>query len=308
MRSLGLVLALAGVSSLAAPAIADDHSAGTTYRVYFLGGQSNMDGYGHNDDLPAELQAPRDDIRIFTGEDVEDGSEGGGEGLWASLDPGHGTNFTTDGAQNTLSDRFGPELTFGTTMAELRPDERIAIIKFSRGGTSLVHGVSGYGSWDPDYNEKNRRNLYDQTLTAIRTAMTTRDIDGDGATDTLAPAGIVWMQGEADAFDDWAASREYDLNLARLMSLLRAALHEDDLPVVIGRIKDSGDTAETRVMKYSPEVRAAQARFAANDVCAEMVTASDDFSFFDGWHYLSRDYIALGEAFAKSMHDLERSC
>ena len=306
IASLG-ALALIGACAPAASE-ADTDEEGTTYKVYFLGGQSNMDGYGFNKDLPDELGGAVEDVRIFTGEDVEDGTEGGGEGIWAALSPGHGTFFTTDGEANTLSERFGPELTFGRAMAKSSDGKRIAIIKFSRGGTGLIHGVSGYGSWDPDYDEKNKRNLYDQALTAITYAMEVGDIDGDGKKDRLVPAGIVWMQGEADAFDNEDASANYDTNLARLMDLFRDALGDEALPVVIGRIKDSGDTASTRVMKFSPQVREAQARYAEKDSCAAMVTASDDFEFIDGWHYRSEDYIALGEAFAEAMEKLQNTC
>lgn len=302
--------ALLAAALMLAPTIAHANSeeAGATYRVYFLGGQSNMEGFGFSGELPPDLKDANEEIRIFTGHSVEDGHDGGGVGIWSALSPGFGTGFATDGNANDLSERFGPELTFGITMASARSGERIAIIKFSRGGTGLVNGVSGYGSWDPDYDEGNRRNQYDNALSAISAALATRDIDGDGKEDRLVPSGIVWMQGEADAYDDWAASRQYDQNLARLMSLLRAALHNDDLPVVIGQIKDSGDTAETRVMKYSPEVKEAQRRFVEADQCASLVTTTDEAEFIDGWHYRSQDYLALGQAFADAMRDLESGC
>ncbi|WP_379550037.1 sialate O-acetylesterase [Qipengyuania sp. DGS5-3] len=307
MRSLFIGLS-AVLGMLATPALAQDDPEGKTYRVYFLGGQSNMDGYGFTKDLSAKQSETRDDIRIFTGQSIEDGTDGGGEGVWEALSPGFGAGFGVKDGANEMSDRFGPELTFGAKMSALHPEDGIAIIKFSRGGTALVHGVSGYGSWDPDYDQANRRNQYDMALTTISQAMAARDIDGDGKADRLVPAGIVWMQGEADAFDDWSAARSYDSNLARLMGLLRAALHKDDLPIVIGQIKDSGDTAETRVMRYSREVRAAQARFVKTDRCASLVTATDGFGFIDGWHYRSQDYLVLGQAFADAMGELERGC
>ena len=308
MRSLKASLVAASLVSACAAEAPSANQDGATYRVYFLGGQSNMDGYGFNNDLPEELSGADSLLRIYAGEDVEDGTEGGGEGLWAPLAPGYGTNFTTDGATNTLSDRFGPEISFGHALANSPGGEGVAIIKFSRGGTALIHGVSGYGSWDPDYSEKNERNLYDQALTAIESAMKAGDVDGDGRADRLIPAGIIWMQGEADAYDNQSASLNYDQNLARLMQLFREALDDDQLPVVIGRIKDSGDTAETRVMTYSNEVRAAQARFVEQDSCAKLVTISDDFDFIDGWHYRSKDYVALGEAFADAVTELDKQC
>ena len=311
MRHITLPVTLA-LAAACSPSAADDDSRaeeGTTYRVYFLGGQSNMDGYGFNKDLPDEIAGAVDGVRIFTGEDVEDGTEGGGEGIWAPLSSGFGVSFSTNGKANTLSDRFGPELTFGHAMAKADQAERIAIIKFSRGGTGLIDGVSAYGSWDPDYSAKNKRNLYDQALDAIAAAMKAGDIDGDGKKDRLVPAGVVWMQGEADAFENRKnAATNYERNLSRLMLLIRKAMGDDDLPVVIGRIKDSGNSPETRVMKFSPQVREAQARFTEQDSCAALVTTTDNFEFIDGWHYRSQDYIALGKGFAEAMQQLEQSC
>nr|WP_269748062.1 sialate O-acetylesterase [Altererythrobacter lutimaris] len=282
---------------------------GTTYKVYFLGGQSNMEGFGFVKELPQELVNGDHNVRIFHGRNVADGGQDGGVGVWVPLTAGHGTGFVTDGFSNQPSARFGPELTFGITMAAIQPTERIAIIKYSRGGTGLVEAESQFGNWDPDFAEGNRRNQYDNALNTISLAMSTRDIDGDGAPDRLISAGIIWMQGEADAIDDPDIADAYDANLARLMSLFRAALHDDELPIVVGQIKDSGKTLETQVMRYSKDVQAAQKRFVENDACAHLVTETEDFGFLpDGWHYRSQDYVKLGEAFARAATQLEQDC
>ncbi|MEL6782070.1 MAG: sialate O-acetylesterase, partial [Pseudomonadota bacterium] len=113
----------------------------------------------------------------------------------------------------------------------------------------------------------------------------------------------------ADAYDSVEASTEYAQNVARLMDLLRAALRADDLPVVLGRIQDSGDTPDTQVMAYSAEVRAQQEAYAASDPCAAIVTVTEAFGFLpDGWHYRSEDYLTLGEAFADAVVQLQPAC
>ena len=58
-----------------------------TVRVYFLGGQSNMDGYGYNKYLPQELLAEYEDVWIFHGNPVSDDLPDGGLGLWEPLKP-----------------------------------------------------------------------------------------------------------------------------------------------------------------------------------------------------------------------------
>lgn len=309
MRILA-ILALLGVLSACTNTVTTQlPEAGKVYQLYFLGGQSNMEGFGFNSDLTAAEHASPEHVMIFHGNMVEDGKPDGGVGLWAPLRPGHGTGFSSDGHSNQLSDRFGPELSFGQRMAAREPTANIAIIKYSRGGSALVDGVSGYGSWDPDYAKGNRRNQYDNALTAIHEAMAVRDIDGDGRPDRLVPVGIIWMQGEADAYDNAAAATNYQNNLARLMDLLRAALHSDDLPVVIGQIADSGRTPATRIMKYSPQVQTAQRYFVQNDPCAAIVTETKNYNFLpDGWHYQSQDYVRLGTAFADAALQLSAHC
>ena len=281
----------------------------TTYQVYFLGGQSNMEGFGDISDLPAHLQVSQEKVPIFHGKSVRDGETGGGTGYWSTLRPGHGVGFDVDTqkAANRYSVRFGPELSFGAAMVDA--GERVAIIKFARGGIALKDGVALAGSWDPDYAAGNRRNQFDNALAAIEGAMSPQDIDGDGRQDRLVPAGIVWMQGEADAYDDPDAAANYARNLARLMRLLRAKLGNPDIPVVIGRIKDSGEAKGDFTMRYSRLVQEQQAAFVARDRCAALVGVTRDFGFIeDGWHYRSEDYVALGNAFAESMRRLQSRC
>lgn len=278
------------------------------YKLYYLGGQSNMEGFGYSAELPDGLDAAVPQVMIFTGRMALDDDPAGGGGLWAPLKPGFGTGFVTDGTANTLSDRFGPELFFGRTMAESYPDARIAIIKYALGGSGLALGV-GYGSWHPDYEEGEGINQYDHALTAIRTALSHADIDGDGTPDRLIPSGIVWMQGEADAYDSQEAADAYLANIKRLMDLLRAALRVDDLPLAIGRITDSGMADDGKVMDYIETVQDAQRKFVESDSCAAYVTVTDDIAHSDdAWHYDTAGFIRLGTAFAEEMQRLEKTC
>lgn len=282
---------------------------GTTYKVYYLGGQSNMDGLGRVDELPEGLAEKVAQVPIFHGDPADDGAEDGGVGFWQPLRPGHGAGYRSDLDSADHTERFGPELSFAAAMIDAHPDEKIALVKYSRGGTALVHGASGYGSWDPDFLEGNRRNQYDHALTAIDLAMAPQDIDGDGNIDRLVPAGIVWMQGESDAVHTEETARRYLDNLTRMMGYLRAAFRSDGLPVVIGKLKDSGDTPETRVMPFGPLVQQHQAAFVEADSCAALVKVTEGFDEMpDGWHFVSEDYLRLGKAFAQAMVALEGRC
>ena len=275
-----------------------------TYKLYYLGGQSNMDGYGFVKELPAELTQPVDGVRIYQSSAEKDGSPVNGAAVWSALRPGHGRGFTSDGVTNTYSDRFGVELTLARRLRELDPSSPIAILKYSKGGTSIhIDAAGDFGCWDPDFDEGNGVNQYDHFLATLRKALVVRDIDGDGADDTLVPAGIVWMQGESDANNE-AIAEQYEANLKRLMDLIRAALRVDDLPVVVGRISDSGQDTDGKVWDYGDVVRRAEADFCAKDACAALVTSTDKYGYSDKWHYDTAGYIDLGKQFAEALHAL----
>lgn len=282
--------------------------AQTTYDVYFLGGQSNMDGFGTSSDLPDHLEAFEPRVMIFHGNPAPDDSSGGGRGVWTPLRPGHGYGFHSDGSANHYSERFGVELTFAERMSELEPGARIALIKYSRGGTSIDAAAAGpFGSWDHEYGGPEGVNQYDHFLATVRNAMAVEDIDGDGVRDELVPAGIVWMQGESDAANTIEIAQRYQDNLAQLIDLIRAAFRVDDLPVVIGRISDSGRDEDGKVWDHGEIVRAAQAAFVEQDGAAALVTTTDQYDYSDTWHYDSAGFLDLGRRFAEAMVRLRKN-
>lgn len=283
-----------------------------TYKLYYLGGQSNMDGYGRVAELPQELASGLEDVMIFHGNTSPDKSPVDGRGVWSTLRPGHGVGFKSDGKKNTYSNRFGVELTFARKLRQLNPNDRIAIIKYSRGGTSLDRRAAGnFGCWEPDFKEGNGQgqgvNQYDHFLATMRHAASTRDIDGDGEADTLVPAGILWMQGESDATQTVEIARGYEHNLKRIIDLIRAAMRADDVPVAIGRISDSGsDKTDGKTWDFGDEVRSAQKAFVEKDEAAALVTSTDNYGYSDPWHYDSKGYIDLGRKFAEALQSINK--
>jgi hypothetical protein len=274
------------------------------YKVFYLGGQSNMEGYGTVKELPAELNQPVNGVYIFHGNTAKDGVEVDGKGIWKILEPGHGVGFTSNFSEYKLSDRFGIELTFAQELKKLLPGENIALIKYSRDGSSIhINAAGQFGCWDPDYSDKNGVNQYDHFLATLLNAFTVDDIDGDGEQDELIPAGILWMQGESDG-NDKVVAEAYEANLKRLMDLFRAALLTDDLPVVIGRISDSGNDPDGKVWDYGTIVRQAQEQFVKKDAKAALVTTTDNYKYSDKWHYNSEGYIDFGRQFARLMAGL----
>ena len=274
------------------------------YKVFYLGGQSNMDGFGYNNLLPDDLNQTVDDVYIFHGNSTQDSFEVGGQGVWEVLKPGHGTNHSSTMEKNNLSDRFGIELTFAREMKKMFPDENIALIKYSRGGTSIhIDAAGNFGCWDPDFSTGTGVNQYDHFLATVNNAFAIDDIDGDGEKDELIPAGILWMQGESDA-NKLEIANLYYYNLKRLMDLVRASLRNNDLPVVIGRISDSGNDDDGKVWDYGNIVRWQQAKFVNQDKNAALITTTDKYNYSDKWHYDTEGYIDFGVQFAKEMQQL----
>ena len=276
----------------------------TDFYVIYLGGQSNMDGYGYNKDLPKGLQNGFNDVYIFHGNAAaDDGEQADGRGLWSQLKPGHGVGFSSDGLKNSYSDRFGIELSLVAELKKLRPNARIALIKYSRGGTSIDSlAARQFGSWEPDFQGTHGINQYDHFLATTQYALSTDDIDGDGEKDRLIPMGIIWMQGESDATVSEEIAKRYHQNLKRLMDLIRAAYHSDDLPVVIGKISDSwNDESDGKVWDYGELVQYAQEKFVRNDSQAAIVRSTRYYKYSDPWHYDSEGYLDLGKQFARAL-------
>jgi hypothetical protein len=277
-----------------------------TFRVYYLGGQSNMDGYGYNNELPEDLPDALEGVFIYHGNPVGDELPGGGLGLWAPLTAGHGVGFASDGSKNHLSDRFGVELTLAEKLKELYPGSRIALIKYSRGGSSIDSMATGrFGCWEPDYQGSTGINQYDHFMNTVQGAMTCSDIDGNGKRDILIPAGIIWMQGESDASYSEEIADRYYMNLKRLMDLIRASFRSDDLPVVIGKISDSwNDPSDAKVWDHGELVQYAQEKYARLDGHAAIVRTTRYYEYSDPWHYDSKGYLDLGIRFAEKLHQL----
>ncbi len=274
------------------------------YIVFYLGGQSNMDGHGKVKELPKELNKSISGVYIFHGNSTIDSFQVGGEGVWDVLQPGHGAGHSSTFEGNNLSEKFGVELTFALEMQKFYPNENIALIKYSRGGTSIHKDAAGpFGCWEPDFTVGTGINQYDHFLATVKNAYAIRDIDGDGEEDELIPAGILWMQGESDCGKlEWA--NQYAANLKRLMDLIRAAFRTDDLPVVVGRISDSGNSPTGKVWKYGRVVRWQQAQFVSRDENAALVTSTDNYDYSDPYHYDTEGYIDFGKQFAKEMRSL----
>ena len=280
------------------------------YKLYFLGGQSNMAGLGRVEELPDSLNCPIPGIMIYHGNPAPDKVAADGRGIWSELRPGHGNPFRSNGSENTYSARFGVEITFAQRLNELDPESHIAILKYARSGTSIDSSAAGRaGCWAPHFDSGEGIgkgiNQYDHFLATVRSALSVHDIDGDDHPDKLIPSGIVWMQGESDGHSAETARRYLD-NLTFLMKTIRAAFLQDDLPIIIGRISDSGQDVDGMVWNYGQIIQEAQAAFVRADPNAALVTTTSSYGYSDRAHYDSAGYLDLGRRFAEALVTIYR--
>lgn len=194
-------------AALAVSMLASASARGAAYTVYLLAGQSNMDGRAATSALPTSpvnLQQPQADVRYYNG---YSGSDGYTNGAWTNLFPG--------------PTQFGPEITFGRTMADNHPEQNIALIKHARGGTSLaVNWKPGpVGTGGSDYLG------FRATVTSALNALTS-------AGHTYQIAGMLWLQGESDQGTN---ATNYQTNLTNFIADMRGN-YGSNLPFLIGGI------------------------------------------------------------------------
>jgi len=230
---------------------------GAPVKVFLLGGQSNMSGRACSSELPTSpvnLQQPQPDALLFNGYNG-----------WLPIDhlvplqPGSGEDF-------------GPEVTFGRAMADARPEETFALIKWARGGTDLA------SDWNPagGLSYQRFRTTVTRGLRALADAGYTPEV-----------VGMLWMQGETEGHDA-AAAAVYGSYLAAFIADIRGR-YGAKLPFLI---------AETFQGEYGDVVSAAQAAVAAADPLTCFIPTRT-FSFkCDGVHLDAVGQQELGRAFA----------
>ena len=177
-----------------------------TIDVYIMAGQSNMDGRGDVSDLSEEqLASLQNDTMIRY---VNPGSEreraepesnpadlDAGPDDFTALVPG---GFSVGSTSNReLTPTFGPELSFGASIAEATgSNNQIAIIKVSRGGTNFRN------DWlvNPNVNtvdDEPEGFLYRALIEHVAAGLA--ELEANGSTAIV--RGVVWHQGESDSSD-----------------------------------------------------------------------------------------------------------
>jgi hypothetical protein len=244
---------LSGLVCAAVMLLVSTHAYADNVKVFLLGGQSNMAGLGDTVDLPTSpvnLQEPQDDVLFYCNSTL------------TTLRPGYGYQTT----------QFGPEITFGRTIADNSPSVQYALIKYAAAGTAL------YNDWAPTTGPQ---------YTAFRNTVTAGIAALQAAGHTTEIVGMLWHQGESDAIE--GQQNNYQTNLTNFIADMRSN-YGTNLPFLIGEIRRSNANLIT--------VADAQIAVAAADPYAIFVPAAD-LVFQDAYHFDTASQMILGQRFAQ---------
>jgi uncharacterized repeat protein (TIGR02543 family) len=262
------------------PADANPPPTPKHYDVYLIAGQSNADGRGLNSELTGPLApyaGPQSNVRLFyvnpTNSNPDNPTYNSG---WTTLAPGYSVAPGFSGA--LPSNTFGFELSLGKALAENDPTRNVAIIKVSRGGTSLAN------DWDPAGGANYMWQTFANKVPAAMAALTATG-------DTAEIRGMFWHQGESDG-----SNPTFQSDLVELIAACRTLTGKPGLPFAIGELErePGGSTRSTQLT--------AMANVASADPNT-IVVSSAGLPTSDGTHFTSPAYVTFGQRFAQAYFD-----
>jgi hypothetical protein len=263
--------------------------------VWLLAGQSNMQGSGRVDQLPADVPKNIPHAFFWSGKEFEPLALGKTK------------------TSNT-ADRFGPEIGFALAMAtSARP---VYLIKYHASGMPLHHGING-GTWVGPDPGLNRRNFYpgeksaDPNAGILYRAMLVRFRDGinnlAGAGKAPVVRGFLWMQGEQDAKHEIAAK-----TYANSMRRLKVRLGEDlgvAFPMIYGQAlpHEPAMARFTHRMELRRQMALAdQASGHPEAIHGAIMVSTDGFGLLsDTVHYDTSGQLKLGRAMAEAARKIQ---
>jgi PA14 domain./F5/8 type C domain./Domain of unknown function (DUF303). len=242
-------------------------------KVFLLGGQSNMAGYSPLSEIPDNLKREYPETIIWVdGETTASLSK-----KWMFLTSGLGNNQSY----------FGPELSFGPEIAKYLPNEGIALLKYSWGGTNLV------SQWRSPSSGGTTGDMYKNFIKSVHDGLAALP---QGCQPEI--AGMIWMQGESDANQTKAVADEYESNLKNLIKDIRAEFNVPGMPFVLGQISEAAAWNA-----YGTTIRQAQLNVSKSVANTDMFITTD-YGFTDPYHYNGMGEISLGKRFATSMYNI----
>ena len=273
-----------------------------TVDLYIFAGQSNADGRGEVSDLSiGQIQSLQSDAIISylnpgserersnplsTPPDLDVGTDG-----FVELTPNgvFSGGFSVDRTSSReLSPTFGAELSFGASIAEATgSDNQIAIVKVSRGGTSLRSdwdATPDNPNNDPDGDEPEGF-LYRALIEQVTASIAELEAQGN----TVNVEGFLWHQGESDSSN---GLNSYADNFGDLVDGVRDEFG-DGIPFVLAELAQEREGAGTEAFNENLN-NVVAAREGLSFVSSVGLTTPDD----DLTHFDAAGQVELGQRFA----------
>ena len=227
--------------------------------VFLLAGQSNMVGQGTTSELAGQYH--RDPSNV---------------------------SFYFNGYKTSLSrfNHFGPEIGFAHEISKRYPNNKIKLIKFAVGGTSMY-------AWHPQWNAVKANSTRNGSAGALfKKLIQTAKIPFDEKESVF--AGVLWMQGEQDAKYPVAAN-QYANNLNSFVSALRRELKAPHVAFLMGKVNPPINLFPATLVVQTAQ-NLAQQRIRN---CYLIQTADLD-KRGDLLHYNTKGQLELGKRFARA--------
>ena len=278
-------------------------------KVYLEGGQSNADGRGLTNGLPASLLQPQADVPLYY---YLTGGAANGDGTLGTL-----TTLRPGCSALGGGTTFGPELTFGRTLANYfavtnhvaTNNVLVAILKYAHGGTALATAWAANGT--ASTNGDGADYVIFQRVVSAGLARLAAAYPGA----TLELDGMIWVQGESDIDLGAGASAAYGTNLTRFIRDLRLTYatnqpYGTNLPFFLSRISKNQTVYSTTSDPDYPNyllLRAGQAAVAATVTNAFLLDIDgSQFTTLTPWsgpglHFDTAGQQAMGTAFAQAV-------
>jgi hypothetical protein len=172
---------------------------------------------------------------------------------------------------------FGPEISFGHTIAKSFPDDDVCLIKYAANGTAL------YNDWAPSGGQQ-----YKVFMATTKAALA--DLDANKTKYSV--SGMLWLQGESDALESKGES--YESNLTDFIAHMRHIFNTPEMPFIIARVRNYyGKGPQAKMVRDAQESLANTIKNVAwfdTDDCGELI---------NGGHYNSDGLIEIGKRFAE---------
>ncbi|MCA9172453.1 MAG: hypothetical protein KDB23_32535, partial [Planctomycetales bacterium] len=248
--------------------------------VYLLIGASNMYGTELIENLSEPWLAAQPDVWMWQSPPA----------LWTALSPGYGEGDSNSGAGGD-SDRFGPELSLGRTLADAMPDKQIALVKHARGGSDM------YVDWNPTGPADNRWNTWIEKTDAALANLVSQGL-------SYKVAGMFMYQGARDARNLQGVEAEsYHDNLPRFIEAARDHFQNDRMPIVMSHLPlFYPDEAYTE----KATIRAVQEDLAERDPFISLIDV-EGLAIRDRVHFNADGLIELGIRYANELLSMASS-